>query len=310
MATLDDGLSAPLRKALSKCLVSSLSGTLVVTGDPGGVIHLDGGGVVAVQTPGAPSAEVILLRSHRVSEAGWDAAFAASAANGGSMGAELVAGGAVGAGELEALLQTTLADAMFVLASGLVEKCEQRPGPVDCLLPLEPAAAADLLLAEAARRVRVLAALPGGGRERERVVAVPATRRPDRPASPGRDEILALADGRRTPRDIAFASGRGVYATLLKLAELREAGALAAVSSGRAAGDPDAASARGADAADEPAAAVLPQRRKGMPALPRRVSDESAGTGRGTGGTGASRAGPRRLLGPRSAGNASPDDRA
>lgn len=33
----------------------------------------------------------------------------------------------------------------------------------------------------------------------------------------GQDEILALADGRRTTRDIAFALGRGVYATTLPL---------------------------------------------------------------------------------------------
>lgn len=33
----------------------------------------------------------------------------------------------------------------------------------------------------------------------------------------GQDEILALADGRRMTRDIAFALGRGVYATTLPL---------------------------------------------------------------------------------------------
>jgi hypothetical protein len=42
----------------------------------------------------------------------------------------------------------------------------------------------------------------------------------------GQDEILALADGRRTARDLAFALGRGVYATMLQLSRMQRAGLL------------------------------------------------------------------------------------
>lgn len=285
----------PLRTALTAYAASGLSGVLRVTGDPGGVIHLDGGGVAAIQTPGAPSAEVILLRSGRVSDTGWDAAFASSAANSRSMSAELVADAVVGAGELEAVLWTALADAMFVLASGHVEECEPQPGQVDCLLPLTPAADADLLLAEAARRVRVLATTDGiAGWHLDRFIAVPVAKRPGKQHPGGRDEIVALADGRRTPRDIAFASGHGVYATVLELARLREAGVLTVVPSGPASARRELTSPA-PEQADAPV--ELPRRSRGMPVLPRRTVDNRTATGR---------AAPHRLLGPRSGGNASP----
>jgi hypothetical protein len=267
MATcgVDDGLSGSLCKALTACAASNLSGLLLVTGDPGGVIHLIEGGVAAIQTPGAPSAEVILLRSHRVSEATWDTAFTASAASGVPMSTELIARTAVGAGELEALLRTALADAMFMLATGLVEECKPQPGPVDCLLPLVPATEADLLLDEAARRVQVLAALHGGGREHDRILTVRDTR--PSAASLGRnlDEILALADGRRTARDIAFALGRGVYATMLQLAQLHEAGVITTVAPAPASAGDEMASIRTSALLDQPGApAGLPRRRKGQ----------------------------------------------
>lgn len=294
------GLSSLLRSALIACADGGLSGVLQVTGDPGGVIYLDGGGVTAIQTPGAPSAEVILLRSGRVSDVGWDAAFAASAANGRSMGAELESAALVGAGELEAVQWTTLADAMFVLASGHVEECQPQPGEGDCLLPLIPAADPDLLLAEAARRVRVLATLYGiAGPYRDRFVAVPVVKRPGTLPSRGRDEILALADGRRTPRDIAFASGRGVYATMLQLARLRDSGVLAVVppSPASAAREPAQSEAASGEPGDGDASAELPRRGRGMPVLPRRTTGNR---------TAAGRAAPYRLLGPRSGGNANP----
>ena len=295
-------VSGSLREALTACAAGGLTGVLRVAGDPGGVVHLIDGGLAAIATPGAPSAEVILLRSGRVSEAGWDAAFTASAASGTSMCAELVASSAAGTGELEALLRIALADAMFVLATGLVEECEPRPSQVDCLLALEPAADFGPLLAEAARRVRVLGATVG---ERDRFVVVPAAKRSGPPLSSGQDEIVTLADGRRTARDIAFASGRGVYATMLQLARLREAGVLTAVRSGpasaareRAPGTAGPAASAGSAAGDRSdAPGGLPRREKGLPSLPRRTVDARVNVSRTT---------PHRLLRPRSGGDVGP----
>jgi hypothetical protein len=294
------GPSGLLRESLTNCASAGVSGVLQVTGAPGGTIHLAEGTVAAIQTPGAPSPEVILLRSHQVTEAKWDAAFAAAAAAGGPMCAELVKRSILGFGELEALLRTALADAMFVLASGSVEECQVDPGSVDYLLPLEPGAEAELLLAEAARRMKVLAALPSGT-ERGRVVAVPGAVRRGAVLGQGRDEILALANGRRSPRDMAFALGRGVYATTLQLAQMREAGILATASASGVSVQETALLAQ-TTVADKPeTAAGLPHRRKGRSALPRRTTEPRAA---------AEQPAPHRLLRPRSGRNSNSGDTA
>ncbi|MGH3409465.1 MAG: DUF4388 domain-containing protein, partial [Streptosporangiaceae bacterium] len=134
------------------------SGLLRVTGEPGGSMYLEDGRITAISTPGAPDPEVILLRSGRIPEAGWSAVYAASASDG-RMAAELVKRDLVGAGELEAVLRTALADALFALLAGRVEECRLEEAATPALLPLEPAAGAEWLLAEAARRLAVLAGL-------------------------------------------------------------------------------------------------------------------------------------------------------
>lgn len=179
---------------------------LRITGDPGGTIHLADGLVTAVETTGAPGPEVLLLRSQWVTESRWDAAFAAAATRGRPLSAEFIAREIVGAGELEALLLTAMADAIFVLASGTVDEYRAEPGPSDDGLVLEPGAEAAGLLAEASRRIKVLASLPFPAADRrERLVAAAGAVRPGVRLGGGQDEILALADGRRTTRDLAFA---------------------------------------------------------------------------------------------------------
>ena len=216
----EDGSVGPLREALTVCAAAGMSGILRVTGDPGGAIHIADGLVAAIETPAAPGPEALLLRSHRVSESGWDEAFAAAAASGGSMSTELVRREMIGAGELEWLLRTALADGMFALAGGTVDEYRAEPGQVDYVLLLQPGAEPDGLLAETSRRIRVLATLPARN-GRDRIVATTGAVQPGVRLGDGQDEILALADGRRTARDIAFALGRGVYATMLQLARMQ-----------------------------------------------------------------------------------------
>ncbi len=213
-----------LREALLDCAAGSLTGALRLTGEPGGVIYFAHGAVTAIDTPGAPGPEVILLRSGRVAEAAWAAAFAAGAASG-RMGAELHSRGLVGSGELEALLRVVLADGMFVLASGEVEAYEVEEAPAGHLLPLSPAADPQWLLSEAARRMTMLKALPTPiEHDRDRMTPVPRLLPPGGTAGAAEDRILALANGRRTARDMAFVLGRGVFAVTLQLARLHEAG--------------------------------------------------------------------------------------
>ena len=257
----EDGSVGPLREALMVCAAAGMSGILRVTGDPGGAIHIADGRVTAIETPGAPSPEVLLLRSHRVTESAWDEAFAAAASSGVLMGDELTRRDMVPAGELEVLLRIALADAMFVLASGTIEEYRAEQGPVDVVLPLEPGAEPDGLLAEASRRIRVLATLPASN-DRERVVAAAGAVRPGVRLGEGADEVLALADGRRTPRDLAFALGRGVYATMLQVARMRQAGLLTTVAS-RAAAPAAREPGRGeASAGELRGASGLPQRQR------------------------------------------------
>ena len=211
-----------LADALRQYAADKFSGDLQVDGQPGGTIYLTDGRISACETSGAPSLEVILLRSRRVSETDWDAAFTAAAVNERPMTTELIDRHLLGAGEVEALLRIALADALFALVSGQVDGWTEAP-PADCLLPLTPAARSGWLLAEATRRGQVLASFPEPlVSAQHRVATVPGSVRADRVIGQGRDEILALADGRRTARDLAFALGRGLYETMLQLARMRD----------------------------------------------------------------------------------------
>jgi hypothetical protein len=241
-------------------------------------VHLAGGLVVALETPGAPGPQVLLLRSRRVSEAGWDEAFAAAAAAGRPVSAELTARKLTGAGELEALLRLALADAMFALASGTVEEYRAEPGHVDVVLPLEPGAEAPWLLAEAARRVRVLASMPGGT-DRGRVMAAPGILKAGIWPGGGQDEILALADGRRTARDIAFALGCGVYATRLQLAWMYQAGLLMTGTVRAEQPQAGAKPSRPPSGRERLVMAILPRRSRDLPPAARRhaASGRAAG---------------------------------
>jgi hypothetical protein len=221
------GTSPELRQLLLVAVTTRATGLLRVEGEPGGVLHLADGLITAVSTPGAPGPETILLRSGRVAEARWAAAYAA-AAHQGQLGAELVRQGLIGAGELEALLRLALADGMFAVLAGLVTngRLEHDGAGEGCLLPLTPGLEPDWLLTEAARREAVLGALDEPvAHDRDRFVPGPSARPgPDGLAPPA--AVLALANGRRTARDMAFVLGRGVYAVTLQLARMRTAGQL------------------------------------------------------------------------------------
>ena len=270
-----------LGQVLSRCAARGHCGVVSVAGEPGGTIHLSGGGVTAIDTPGAPGPEVILLRSGRVPEPAWAAAFSAAAA--GPMGAELVRRGLVGAGDLAALLRAALADAMFALASGGLADCVPAGAPADCLLPLAPPADPGWLVAATSRRLAAAAALPAlpapAGHARDRWAAAPGAAVAGGRGG-GRDAILALANGRRTIRDLAFALGRGVFAVTLEVALMRAEGLLVpAARPDTPAGAPAAAAPVAArprpprepagEAADGAGAGPLPRRRPGQ-GLPRR----------------------------------------
>ena len=192
--------SGMLPPALRHYSTADFSGVLLVHGKPGGTIYFTGGKVAACETPGAPGPDVILVHSRRIAAADWVAARTAATGGGQSLTTELIRRGLLGAGEAEALLRTTLADAMFALVSGQVDAWAEAP-PARCLLPLTPAVRPGWLLAEAARRAQMLASFA-------------------EPAEPS-----ARVDEHRAARELAFTSGRGLYATMLHLARARAASA-------------------------------------------------------------------------------------
>ena len=279
-----DLADSKLAGALRQYAADRFSGDLQVDGQPGGTVCLRDGRVSACETSGAPNLEVILLRTRRVSETDWDAAFTAAAVNERPMTTELVGRDLLGAGEVEAFLRIALADAVFALVTGQVDGWTETPS-ADCLLPLTPAARSGWLLAEATRRAQVLASFPEPLVSAQgRVAAAPGSVLAGRVIGQGRDEILALADGRRTARDIAFALGRGLYETMLQLARMRDDDLVVISSSGGALRE-----------AGDLAVAGLPRRRQD-PARPRQEAE----------------AGRRnlttvRMLRPRSEGNAMPE---
>jgi len=118
----------------------------------------------------------------------------------------------------------------------------------------------------------VLAGLRGRiAPDRDRVTSVQGAWIPVVGPGDGQAEILALANGRRTARDIAFVLGRGVYAVTLQLARMCDAGVLM-VGSTRSASSrrpgPAAATAliAGAEAGGQDGDAAS----RGAPPLPRR----------------------------------------
>jgi len=219
--------AGPLGEMLTEYAARGLSGTVRVIGDPGGLVHFSQGGVVAVETPGAPGPELLLSRPGQISGSSWALAYAAAAA-GGQLTAELVRRKLIGAARLEALLRIALADAMFVLTAGQVDSCEAEVAEPVCLLPLDPPADVSWLLAETSRRLAVLTTLPSQlvpDRDRVTAKARPLDQRAR--LDDAQRDVLALANGRRTARDLAFALGRGVFAVTGELDRMHAAGLLA-----------------------------------------------------------------------------------
>jgi hypothetical protein len=263
MDTAANAAGAGLEDALRQYAAHRFSGLLLVTGQPGGTVYLADGDISGCETPGAPSLEVILLRSLRVSEADWNAAFTAAAVAGRPLTAELVGQGLLGAGETEALLRTALADAMFAVLSGTVDGWTEATA-ADCPLPLTPPAKPGWLLAENTRRGQALAGFTGpliSGRDR--VTAVPGAERAGRRGpGPGQGEILALANGRRTIRDLAFALGCGLYETMLEMSRMRAANLVEITAYGTKSASRDGPAGIASDrGGSDQTAAGLPRRR-------------------------------------------------
>jgi hypothetical protein len=201
------------------------SGVLRVTGNPGGVLHLWHGTVIAVDSPGAPDVATLLLRSGRITEAEWAAVFEAGAATG-RIGAELVARTLVGAAELELMCQMAVLDGAFAVAAGRVDDCVPEHGPITHWLPAPRGVEHERLLSETERRLKAFFTSHQAPISpfHDRVIRTVPADRLEELFTDERREILQLLDGRRSARDIAFLIGRGVYAVTVEVSRMLDEG--------------------------------------------------------------------------------------
>ncbi|MFE3853312.1 hypothetical protein ACFXPN_19525 [Streptomyces griseorubiginosus] len=251
------------------------TGTVRVSGSPGGTIHLRNGLVGAIETPGAPTATSVLLTTGRIDDEGWLAARAAEP-DVDRLGAHLVTAGLIGAAELEIVCTAAVHDGAFAMSLGTAggwDTGEREPTLV-AAQGVEPRAVTE----EVARRVGLLGrtgtAAGERARLRPRAVGEPgphtaplAGRRGAPWVSPRLRELLGAVNGRRTPRDLAFALGRGLYAVMLDLNRLDSQGLIRWEARTAPGGRPSTAPrvTPGDSAADgsAPTGGPLPRRRPG-----------------------------------------------
>ncbi|MFI7504392.1 MarR family transcriptional regulator [Streptomyces sp. NPDC049687] len=214
-----------LARDLAACGRDGFTGELRVSGSPGGTFHLHGGLVVAVESPGAPGPEALLLRSGRVGGEEWAGLVRES--GGARWPADgLIAHGFAGAAQLRVVCAMALQDAAFAVVAGSVDGCERGPATGPPPGPVAIGEPPTRLLQQASRKLRALLALPNAVRpEGERPVPASLSHAVGR-LSPLRCELLTHADGRRTARDLAFRTGRGVYTVTVEVARMLGEGLL------------------------------------------------------------------------------------
>ncbi|GAB3133413.1 hypothetical protein [Amycolatopsis sp. NPDC004378] len=209
---------------LGACRTDRVTGCLYLAGRPGGVVHLRDGAVVAVDSPGAPGVDALLLRSGRISEADWSAVVRAGA----DPHDELRERAGIGGAELRLVTTTACHDGVFAVVAGSIDEYAVDRRPLDVALPITPGVDLDRLLAETSRRIDALASLATPvAPHRERLEPAPGADPPAAALSPARRDIIACADGRRCARDIAFVLGRNVFPVTVEVSRMVGDGLLA-----------------------------------------------------------------------------------
>ncbi|WP_327431358.1 hypothetical protein [Streptomyces sp. NBC_01236] len=208
-----------LSRALDECHREKVTGGLRISGKPGGVFHFRDGLVVAVESPGAPGPEARMLRTGRIGGEQW-AELLREGEGKRWPETELVAHGYAGAAQLRVVCMMALQDAAFAVVAGRVDDCE-RLAVSQPFAPVAVGEAPGRLLQDAARKLAAVAALPYPVRpDRERPAPIPGADLRSIRLSAAQRELLAHADGRRTARDIAFATGRAVYTVTVGMARM------------------------------------------------------------------------------------------
>jgi len=209
------------------------TGALHLKGGRGGIVYLRDGDVAHVESVLTPGVAALLLRPGYTEE-GW-AEVLPSLRQGGesddaaTAAAELLRSGQVSPAHLEVLRRGAMADAALAVLTALAtsesmrSRPRFRPGerhwcPAGRTVPVTD------VLTEVRRRTAMLARLaPGAGPDLPVDRAVRLWFDPVR-LTAGQWDVVRLAGGSRTPRDIAWLLGHGVFATTVAVHQLARLG--------------------------------------------------------------------------------------
>ncbi|MER0449838.1 transcriptional regulator [Streptomyces sp. NPDC006711] len=188
-----------------------------------GTLYLVDGQVVHAESPSAPGIDVLLTVGGRLRPEGWQWAVDQAGARG-SVGRFLVDSGQVSDGELELCHLGALFDAAFFTLTPGSGPTRFRYGVAHWIGPVRPVPAG-AVAREAARRRELLSRLwPHPEVDTAPVVAARGAR--GVPVTGRQRALLALADGLRTPQDIARLLGRPAFHTLVDVRRLAACGAI------------------------------------------------------------------------------------
>ncbi|QLY33126.1 hypothetical protein [Nocardia huaxiensis] len=222
-----------LVRELAHASATARTGTLRVTGEPGGDLYVAEGRVLTVESPGAPGIRELLARPGRT---------------------------CTGMADLRLVAMMAALDGAFAITSGWIGGChwQDRPsGPPVADSPIPPVPGVDpgWLLLETDRRLRALA----HGRvspHRNHLQLTEAGRLLlSGPDNSQWQPILLWVNGRRSCRDIAMLLCRALYAVTVDVVRMLDCGLLVI---GPAEREPDVQPARGGSARS-----MLPRRRRG-----------------------------------------------
>ncbi|MFD4671781.1 hypothetical protein ACFWNN_18755 [Lentzea sp. NPDC058450] len=192
-----------------------------VAGNAGGLFHLHDGAVVGVDSPGSPGIETLLRRSGRIKENDWIAALVSSVKMR-SLHAALVGRGVIGSAEIQRCAAGAIRDGTFAVVVDEIERCFLDESADRPLLPARNGISVDLLLSETTGLLKGVAGLPRAvSPYRDRLVATDK-----KAATEEQWEIMALATGRRTARDLAFSLGRGLHPVTVEVSRMLGTGLL------------------------------------------------------------------------------------
>ncbi|WP_028810785.1 hypothetical protein [Streptomyces flavidovirens] len=226
-----------------------------------GTLYLVEGQVVHAESPAAPGIDVLLTSAGRLPAEDWREAVDRAGSRGG-VGRFLVDSGRLAGGELELCHLSALFDAAFFALAPGSGPTRFRYGAAHWLGRIRPVPAA-VVERESRRRRQLLDDLwPYPDTDTAPVVR--RTGPAEQPVTPRQRAVLDLADGERTPGDIARALGRPAFHTLIDVRRLAAAGTVATPRDTPA--PPPPVPARVARTGDDPDTALLRRLRDALEA--------------------------------------------